>query len=172
MKKVLSIIGGIVFVIFVCYVCYNSFVISGAKIDEYIEFGDIDEHGQTTVIVITPKNELLCYKMFGDVVEKGYYKIVPFKAKGYFGLLYKFERGLLKFRILPRADMVCDAPMKLEYKEGSSFPNVGESFYAQLIVWKDKVEMNRVKYQRRIDLTEADIESIEEELQAIRRKVE
>lgn len=171
MKKVLSVIYAIVVVVFLGYVAYNTFIVSGAKIDEYIEFGDIDEYGQTTVMVITPKNELLCYKIYGDVVEMGYYKIVPFKAKGYFGLLYKFERGLLKFRILPRADMVCDAPMKLEYKEGNSFPDVGDSFYSQLIVWKDKVEMNRVKYQRHTDLTEADIESIEEELQTIRRKV-
>ena len=167
MKKVLIAIYGIIFAAFVCYIGYNTFVISGAKIEEYMIFGDVDDHGQTTLMVVTPKNELLCYKMYEDIVECGYYHIVPFKTSNYFGLVYKFDNGIFKWRILPKANNVYNLGMKLLYKEGGSFPDVGKIFKAQMIVYDDKVEMNRVTYRRK-PIETSDISSIEEDLKAYR----
>jgi hypothetical protein len=144
MKK----IGFYIIVFFGLFLGLKSCIISTISIDQNILVEKTDENGQHDRVLLTPKEEMIYVKRFQDIDEIGIYKIKGMEATHYFLGLYCLGSFPLGLRYYNNVDKVFDAELILEQKHGASFPNIGESFKAKILVFKDKVIIGKYSFKR------------------------
>jgi hypothetical protein len=142
MKKILNYISiGLILLLGL-----KSCIVTTISIEDYVLGSRVDEGNQFSRALITPKNELLIAKQFEDISEIGLYKIKGILATKYFlGFYHLKSKGIFPFglRYYPQAKNVLDSELTLVYKEGNSFPEIGQTFKAKIIVYKDHFVINK-----------------------------
>lgn len=144
MKKIFTYL----IIALIAYIVFKSLIISVISIDDYILLEKIDNMGQLDRVLFTPQEEMIYLKKYQDITETGIYSLTGQKATHYFLGFYCFGASPLGLRYYNSPEYVYDSTMKLEKKHGNSFPNIGESYKARIIIYKDKAQINNNIYKR------------------------
>lgn len=125
-------------------------IITTISFDDYIVGTRSEEDGQFTRAIFTPKNELLIAKKFEDITEMGFYKVRGIYAIKYpFGFYHVKSKGTFPFgiRYYSKADKVLDSELILKYKSGESFPDIGQTYKANIVIYKDHFIINNDRWE-------------------------
>jgi len=150
-----KIAGNIITILVVGFVLIISIIIgiesctiNPILIKEDVLFERFDTQGERDRVILTTDNEMFLTKQYNEIEELGYYKLEGSAAKHYFGGLYcigKFPFGL---RYYNNAENVIDGELKLVFKNGNSFPEVGDEFYTKIVIFKDRAIIGKHTYTR------------------------
>jgi hypothetical protein len=130
------------------FIGLKSCIISTISIDKYIVVEKTDETGQHDRVILTPNEEMIYVKRFNDIDEIGIYKIKGIEATHYFLGLYCIGSFPFGLRYYNNVDKVIDSELVLTKKRGNSFPNIGESFKAKILIFNDKVTIGKYSFKR------------------------
>jgi len=163
------------FIVYIILGAILLFVLKGcisttASFDNYILAEQTNENGHIDRVILTPQNEMLYLKRFKDIDEIGLYKLTGEEATHYIAGLYCFGSFPFGLRYYNNAENVVDSEMKLVYKVGDSFPEVGESFKVKIVIFNDHVIIGKDSYKR-IKITEQDKEKIKLMVEKLKEKI-
>ncbi|NMC61395.1 MAG: hypothetical protein GYA51_18740 [Candidatus Methanofastidiosa archaeon] len=146
MKKIfIYIIIGIVFLL-----SLKGCIIQTISFEDYILGSRTEENGQYTRAIFSKKNELLVAKKYEDNSEVGLYKVKGIYAIKYpFGFYHFKSKGMLPLGMkhYKGAIEVLDADLVLSYKSGETFPDVGQSFKADIVIYRDHFYINNDRWE-------------------------
>jgi len=138
----------------------KSCIMTAISIDDYILVERFDENGQNDRVMLTPKNEMIYVKRFQEIVEVGIYKVQGQEATHYIFGIYCIGTFPFGLRYFDNPEKVFDSQFTLTKKHGDSFPEVGNSFRAKIVIFKDKVKIGKYSYKR-LDLNKEERENME-----------
>lgn len=128
----------------------KGWIVSTIHFDDYILGTHSEADGQSSRAIFTPKNELLIAKRFEDITEMGFYKVKGIEAIKYpFGFFNFKSIGMFPFGIrhYNKVDMVLDSELTLTYKSGESFFDIGRTYKAKIVIYKDHFVINKDRWE-------------------------
>lgn len=130
------------------------------KIEDYILFVGFEGDEQIDKLVITPDREMYHVKMINDsTFEYGKYKVRGEFATKYFPGLYCFGKFPLGLKYYKNPEKVLDAKLTLVEKDGSSFKKINEKFSQKIVIFDDKVLIDKHIFVR-IELNKKIMEDV------------
>lgn len=153
MKSVVQKIFIGIIVIIVLLIGAKSCYVKPLEFQDSILAKNIDKYGQENLVLLLSPNKVVYSKTYKDITEHGLFELKGEYAKHYIGGLYcigSFPWGL---RFYNDAEKVFNAEMKLTDKQGDSFPEIGDKFNVNIIIYKDQIVMGDNIYKR-IELSE------------------
>jgi len=169
-EKIYESVGIIISVALILLVGIKSCTINPISFKEYVFLESFDEQGERSRVLLTTENEMLLTKKYGNIEEMGYYKIKGEEAIHYIFGIYCVGSFPLGLRYYNDAENVLDTELILLLKNGDSFPDIGESFNAKIVVYKDKAKIGKHTYKR-IFLNKEEIEGMNNLLMQIRNSL-
>jgi hypothetical protein len=144
MKK----IGTYILIAIFLLIGLKSCIMTVISIKDYILIERTDEHGQQDRVILTPKYEMIYVKKYQESVQIGIYKVQGQEATHYISGIYCVGTFPFGLRYYNKPENVFDAQLTLTKKHGDSFPNIGDSFNATIVIYRDNVEIGKHKYKR------------------------
>ena len=126
----------------------KSCIVTTVSIDEYFMGENTEIDGQHNRVMLTPESEMIIVKRYNDIDEIGVYKIKGIEATHYLFGLYCIGSFPFGLKYYSNAEKVLDSNLKLTNKKGESFPNIGNSFTAKIVIFKDRAIIGNQIFKR------------------------
>ena len=126
----------------------KSCIVTTVSIDDYFMGENTEINGQHNRVMLTPDKEMIIVKRYNDIDEIGFFKIKGFEATQYLFGLYCVGSFPFDLRYYHNAEKVLDSDLTLTKKKGESFPKIGKSFNAKIIIFKDRAIIGEQIFKR------------------------
>jgi len=159
MKRKISYIIAFIVVIATLRSCVHTTI----NIRELQVFERILESGQIDRIALTPKNEMVYFKFYGEALEYGYYRIIGENGQKYISGLYNMGKFPFGLRYYLKPLYVLNAELHLLNKQGESFPKLGSRQRTKIIIYEDYAKFGKHNFNR-LEINEEEKETLKHEL--------